>query len=231
VAATVEQAKQILRGDLEPDFIEAVALETAWQYSSLYDTLAADSTLVDDYREEEFRKHRGDCAIRALAHCANRYGVPYEFHRLECNGQRKLLVKASRVILIQECMLTLEDRPSANDYKRQLADIHGFVRQLELDLGDQPNRIRDWSGCILAVLLHAPAGRKFNREHKSLGSIMLGIPDAAYQQWILRLDLHSIAMYGRGSVPTENEFVDQNVIQPDNVFVTSKKRNSKSETA
>ena len=60
---------------------------------------------------------------------------------------------------------------------------------------------------------------------------MLGIPDAAYQQWILRLDLHSIAMYGRGSVPAENEFIDKNVIQLDNVLVTSKNRNSKSETA
>ncbi len=131
--------------------------------------------------------------------------------------------QASRVILIQECMLTLEDRPSATDYKRQLADIHGFVRQLELDLGDQPNRIRDWSGCILAVLLHAPAGRKFTREHKSLGNIMLGVPDAAYQQWILRLDLHGIAMYGRGLAPIENEIADQNAIQPDNVFVTQHK--------
>jgi len=31
-----------------------------------------------------------------------------------------------------------------------------------------------------------------------LGSLMFGITDAAYDQWVLRVDLHQIAMYGEG---------------------------------
>jgi hypothetical protein len=142
---------------------------------------------------------------------------------LDCNGQHKLLVKAGRVILIQEPILTLEAHPSAADYKMQLADMHGFVRQLELDLGDRPHRILDWSGCVLGVLLHGPAGRKFDRSQKSLGTVMLAVPDAGYSRWILRLNLHSIAMFGR-SVPTKEDH-QENLVQGDNVVVTSKKRN------
>lgn len=226
---SIEQARTILCRDLDPQFLEAVSQGTAWEYSALYERLSEDDTLIDAYREEEFLKRRGDCAVRALARAANKYGVPAEFRKLECNGQRKLLVKAGRVILIQEPILTLSDQPSASDYKRQLADLHGFIRQLELDLRDQPHRIKDWSGCIFAALLHGPAGRRFTRDHKALGSIMLGVPDAGYQQWVLRIDLHEIAMFGRGIVT--NRPADEAVTQSDNVIVTPRKRRSAKDIA
>lgn len=223
----VEQARNILMRDLDPDFIESIAVGLGWEYNSLYERLADDPSLIDCYRDEEFNKHRGDCAVRAIARAAKQNGIPFEFRRLDCNGQRKLLVKAGRVILVQEPILTLGDQPSTSDYKLQLADMHGFVRQLELDLGDQPNRIRDWSGCLLGVLLHGAAGRKFDREQKSLGSVMLAVPDSAYSQWVLRLDLHSIAMFGR-NVPQEDDR-DPEITQGDEVVVTSKRRNSEAE--
>jgi hypothetical protein len=223
----VEQARNLLLRDLDPDFIESVAVGLGWEYNSLYERLADDPSLMDCYREEEFNKRRGDCAVRAIARAAIQHGIPHEFRRLDCNGQRKLLVKAGRVILIQESILTLGDQPSTSDYKMQLADMHGFVRQLELDLGDQPTRIRDWSGCVLGVLLHGAAGRKFDRGQKSLGSAMLAVPDSAYSQWILRLDLHSIAMFGRNA-PKDDE-VNRDITQDDEVVVTSKRRNSEAE--
>jgi hypothetical protein len=231
VPLSIDQAREILCHDLDADFVEAITQTIAWEYSQLYEALAADDTLVDEYRDEEFRKRRGDCAVRSLTRCAKRYGVPFEFLRLECNGQRKLLVKASRLIILPECMLTLEDRPSIADYKQELADIHGFVRQLELDLGDQPKRIRDWSGCILAVLLHGPAGRRFVRQDRSLGSIMLAVPDAAYRHWILRLDLHGIAMHGRRGAVSEGKATETAAVQADDVIVTSKARESRSGAA
>lgn len=213
--------------DLDPDFIEAISLAAAWEYNSLYEWLHDQPALIDDYREEEFNRQRPDCAVRALAGAAKRYGVPYEFRKLDCNGQRKLLVKAGRVLLIQEPIASIQDQPTVAEYKRQLADVHGFVRQLELELGDQPHRIRDWSGCVLGVLLHGPTGKKFSREQKSLGTIMLAVPNAEYDQWVLRLDLHTIAMFGRSSVATERADSD---VQEDNVVVTAKKRPSE-ETA
>jgi hypothetical protein len=77
------------------------------------------------------------------------------------------------------------------------------------------------------VLLHGAAGRKFDREQKSLGSAMLAVPDSAYSQWVLRLDLHSIAMFGR-DVPQEDDR-DPEITQDDEVVVTSKRRNSEAE--
>ena len=49
---------------------------------------------------------------------------------------------------------------------------------------------------------------------------MLAVPDAAYQQWIVRLDLHRIAMYG---FPTP-EIIETRSAQEDHVLVTPKKR-------
>jgi hypothetical protein len=227
VQSFFEQARKILLRDINPDFLEAFAMGLAWEYNSLYEKLADDPALLDCYRDEEFSRQRSGCAVRALARAAKQHGVPYEFRRLASNGQQKILVKAGRVILILEPILTLGDQPATADYKIQLADTHGFVRQLELELGDMPNRIRDWSGCILGVLLHGPAGSKFDRQQKSLGAVMLAVPDAAYSQWVLRLDLQSVAMFGR-NLPAEDDIQDEPE-QDDNVVVTSKKRNSETE--
>jgi hypothetical protein len=84
-----------------------------------------------------------------MKRAAVQHGVPFEFMRLECNGQSKLLLKAGRVILIQEPIDTLQDEPKVADYKIQLASVHGLICQLELDLGDRVQRIHDWSGCVL----------------------------------------------------------------------------------
>ena len=223
---SIKRTREILQSDLDPDFVESIAIGLGWEYSDLYDRLANDVLLIDGYREEEFNKQRGACAIRVLARAASQHGVPFDYRRLECNGQHKLLIKAGRVIIVQEPILTEIDHPKVADYKIDLADLHGFVRQLELDLDDQPLRIRDWSGCVFAVLLHAPAGMKFTRDHKALGRVMLGVPDGAYQEWVVRLDLHSIASFGRGNAEPESPTPTDSGVQTDNVVVTPKRKNS-----
>ena len=213
-----------LRDDLDPDFIKSLSIAIGWEYTDGYRLLAADEFLSAPLKNEEFARRRGGFAIRALAKSAAKHGIPYNFRRLDCNGQDKILVKAGRVIIIQESILTIADHPHVADYKRELADVHALVRQLELDLGDQPRRITDWSGCILAVLLHAPAGPNFTEAHRSLGALMLAVPDAAYRQWVVRLDLHRIAMYG---FPTYEAIPSETTpIQRDVVLVTPKKRKS-----
>ncbi|WFU84829.1 hypothetical protein QA645_19435 [Bradyrhizobium sp. CIAT3101] len=224
---SIERARNILLRDLDPDFVEKIAVELGWQYDGLYEELANDSAQLDHSREEEFNRRRADCAKRAIARACQQHGIPFEERRLACNGQYKLLAKIGRVILIQEPILTLDDHPAVADYKIELSDVHGFVRQLELDLGDQPHRIRDWSGCVLAVLLHGAAGPRFSRQDKALGRAMLAIPDAAYSHWTTRLDLQTIAMFGR-VLPNEADR-DIEIAQEDHVRVTPKRRNDKAE--
>lgn len=214
----------ILRDDLDPDFIKSLSIAIGWEYAEGYRTLAADEFLSEPLKNEEFGRRRGGFAIRAMAKSAAKHSIPYNFRRLDCNGQDKILIKAGRVIVIQESILTITDHPHIADYKRELADVHALVRQLELELGDQPKRITDWSGCILAVLLHAPAGPNFTEAHRSLGALMLAVPDTAYLSWVLRLDLHRIAMYG---FPTPEAMPSETTpIQRDNVIVTPKKQKS-----
>ncbi|MCP3460653.1 hypothetical protein [Bradyrhizobium sp. CCGUVB23] len=223
----LERARSIVLRDLDPDYVEKIVVELGWQYDELYEELADDSTQFDHSREEEFNRRRADCAKRAIARACQQHGIPFEYHRLACNGQHKLLAKAGRVILIQEPIQTLDDHPAVADYKVELSDVHGFVRQLELDLGDQPGRIRDWSGCVLAVLLHGAAGPKFNRDHKSLGRAMLAVPDAAYSHWVTRLDLQTIARFGRGLPNADDRDIQST--QEDQVVVTPKRRNDRAE--
>ena len=130
------------------------------------------------------------------------HGVPFEFVRLECDGQVKLLVKAGRVILLPESITALNEPPQASDYKVALASVHGLISQLELALNDEhQRRIRDWSGCVLGAILHGASGPEFTRQHRALGSLMLGVTDDVYSQWMLRLDLHRVAMWGRDAIP------------------------------
>lgn len=226
----LDDIREIVSHDLDADFIKSFSIAIAWEYSQLYESLADDPTLTNDYRHEEFAKRRGLCAVKALARSAKRHGIPYNFRRLPCNGQSKILVKAGRVVLIQEPMLTLDENPRASEYKMELADSHGLIRQLELDLGDQPYRIRDWSGCILVVLLHGAAGPNFTREHKALGGLMLGVPDAGYNYWTMRLDLLRVAMFGFGEASIEPPHAsEERGTQTDDVYVTLKKKTSKEE--
>jgi hypothetical protein len=198
----------------------------AWEYDRLYDYLIPHSFgLPDALLNHEFAVLRGQSATRALVSACHKHGVPYELKQLECNGQRKLLVKIGRVVLIQEPMSTLTDHPKVTDYKIELAESHGILRQPEIDLGDIAGRILDWSGCILGVDLHGATGPWFTKEHKQLGGLILGIPDAAYDHWIHRFDLLHIAMFD--SVPSLNESLsEQPVNQEDRVIVTRKKKNS-----
>ncbi len=57
---------------------------------------------------------------------------------------------------------------------------------------------------------------------------MLAIPDAAYSNWVLRLDLHSMAMSGYGFDIEDPD--DKELRQPDKVHVTLKRRNTDRET-
>jgi len=192
-----------------------------WAYADLHDDLSA---IGDEaYAQEAFARRRGDVAVKALLRAAKQYGIPYEFKYLPCNGQSKLIARIGRVVMIQEPILTLDEDPRVSEYKRELADSHGLIRQLELDLGDRPVRNADWSGCVLAVMLHGAAGSRFTAEHKALGALMLAVPDASYRNWVLRLDLHSMAMEGRGLEVDDREDVE--VHQHDNVHVTLKRHN------
>jgi hypothetical protein len=221
----IDQIPEIVRGDLDPDFVKSVSVALAWEYDALFQRLSTQPHIPEAYLNEEFATGRARCATRALASAANQHGVPHEFRRLECNGQRKILAKIGRLIIIQEPMTTVSDHPQFADYKLELAQSHGILRQLELDLADMPGRILDWSGCILGVLLHGAAGPWFTREHKALGGLLLGIPDSAYNHWVIRFDLFRLAMYGRDLIP--DDLPSEDVTQEDRVSVTLKKKNSK----
>ena len=217
-----EKLKGIVTNDVDRDFLEALCIAVGWEYHGLYETLAADAALTDDVRDEEFGRRRGFCVAKALGATAARFRVPVERRRLDCNGQRKTIAQAGRVLIVQEPISGLAERPRVADYKVRLAELHGTVRQLELDLGDRPDPVRDWSGCVLCVLLHGPAGPRFTRAHRTLGGLFLAVPDAAYSQWVLRIDLHDLAMHGSGrSEPRELAALGG---QPDLVVVTRKSR-------
>lgn len=196
MAGAIEVIRETVQFDLDPDFLRSVAVGLGWEYRALYDELADDLSLPVEVKAELFARRRAGCAVRAMVAAAKQHAVPWGFRRLECNGQYKLLVKAGRVVLIQEPMLMLGDSPRTSDYKRRLAQSHGLICQLELDLGDQPGRVLDWSGEVFAVLLHGAAGPTFSERDRELGGLFLAVPNAAYDSWVVRFDLYDLAMFG-----------------------------------
>jgi hypothetical protein len=221
MAEAADRIREIVTFDIDPDFLRAAAIAIAWEYRLLYEQLVAGDAIPLEWKAEEFNRQRVSCVVRALSRCAKRHGIPFDFRRLECNGQNKLIIKAGRVILVQEPILDLLDHPRESAYKRELADAHSLIRQLELDLGDQPNRILDWSGQVFAVLLHGAAGYWFSERDKQLGALMLAVPDAAYGSWVMRIDITRLAVYGSQADATTDVPVkeEQKPIQEDVVFV------------
>jgi hypothetical protein len=53
---------------------------------------------------------------------------------------------------------------------------------------------------------------------------MLGVPDSSYTEWLIRLDLHRLAMFGVGEVLPAEDKSDDTTRQADNVKVTLKKK-------
>ncbi|MGO6812890.1 hypothetical protein ACCS61_36035 [Rhizobium ruizarguesonis] len=192
-----DEIRDIVCNELSPSFVESATNFSAWEYRQLYDRLAEDPLLSPDQRYYEFARGRSTAISKALIRAARKHDVPYDIKRLACNGQGKLLVKAGRVILMQEPMDSLYgDRPRVAAYKQEISRYAGVITQLELDLGDRPRQLLDWSDGILAVLLHGSCGARFGERECELGALMLGVPDAAYENWVVRLDLHDLAMFG-----------------------------------
>lgn len=88
------------------------------------------------------------------------------------------------------------DKPKIAVYKTEISRCSGVITQLELDLGDRPSQMLDWSDGVLAVLLHGASGPRFSEKDCKLGALMLAFPDTSYLNWTLRLDLHDLAMFG-----------------------------------
>lgn len=221
----IERIREMVSFDLDPDFLRSVLISLAWEYNTLFEKVSAKEFLPLELKKEEYANNRGYCAVTALVKAAKQHGVPFNFRRVSCNGQMKLLLKAGRVVLIQEPMLTLGDAPRTSDYKKELASSYGVIRQLELDLRDQPNRILDWSGDVLAVLLHGSAGPSFTRRDRALGGVMLGVPNDAYTMWEVRLDLLQIAMFGEDASFTNKPVSDDaSALQRDEVVVVPKRK-------
>lgn len=217
----IDRIREILTYDIDPEFLRAAGMALAWEYHLLYEQVKADSGIPIEIKKEEFSKRKSNCAVRVLVRTAQKHGIPFDFRKLG-NGQLKLLLKIGRVVLIQETIATLLDEPQAAAYKIELADTHGLIRQLELDLGDQPQRILDWSGNVLGVLLHGAAGPAFSRKDRKLGAFMLAVPDAEYVSWVVRLDLSRLATEGIGvDIPAEKPPADRRppVTQLDKVEV------------
>lgn len=54
------------------------------------------------------------------------------------------------------------------------------------------------------------------------------MPDANYSQWVIRLDLHDVAMFGTARTETVTETDDANSgVQADRVVVTRRRKTSK----
>ncbi len=228
-----ELSLEIVRHDVDPDFMRSFAVQLAWGYRNLFREIRELEGLTDEYRNELFNKRRSDVATQVFAAAAKQHGVPFEFLRLSCNGQRKPVVKCGRLVLILEAVLYHNEYPQVAEYKLSLSDVHSYMRQLELDLRDQPKRIRDWNGTALGVLLHGASGARFNQKSKGLGILTLGMPDAAYRQWISRIDLRKTAMYGDGYKDNLSPHLatPSETVQADNVVVKTKRNNRNRDVA
>lgn len=189
------EAAEILRDDFGAELLEQISVRMRHEYEKLRER-AEKETLPPAVAETRFLMDRSRAAENAISVAMEVAGLPCGFRRLPCNGQQKLLAKIGRVLLIQEPLSAVGARPQAAEYKRQLARVHSAARQLELDLGDRPHQNVDWSGDVLAVLLHGHGRLPSDGGRLGLASLRLAVPDADYRNWIVNLPLERISVWG-----------------------------------
>ena len=213
--------RDLLVRELPAGFVRQLAIDIGWGYADLTDEMIKQAAYVDaDFLHRRYSERRNDVVIDALVRACVSYEVPYEFRHIPGNAQKKLLISAGRLLILQEPMnQRFGEAPRASDYKRALARTFAYVQQLELPLGDVPRRITDWSGRTFGVLLHGSAGKHFSSGDMQLGALALAVPDGAYSRWETRVDLWSAGVLGGSVVETDEPASTDAVKQQDNVEV------------
>ena len=90
---TVETLLQIVKHDLDPDFVEALAVDVAWEYSTLYEQIASEPDLPDDFRLEQFSRRRGYSVAAALKRSAIVHRVLMTLFVLSVTGNKSSSLK------------------------------------------------------------------------------------------------------------------------------------------
>jgi hypothetical protein len=199
VKSIEETVRARLASDVDPAFFRALSIAIAWAYQDLFERIDENDYLDVGRKKQDFGWQRSSAVECAIIRVCKDHGVPFEWKRLEYNGQKKLMVLCGRVIFIHEAMQLGVKGPYVADYKRSLAGTHNVTRQLELDLGDIPGKINDWSGEVLATLLHGHAGALFTKEQRALGVLRVGVADGSYDSWVVNQDITEFAVEGRGA--------------------------------
>lgn len=214
---TIEnQIRATLRSDIDPEFLRALSVGVGWAYQDLFEDIVAHCLIGPAGMRREFGHRRASAVESAIVRVCRDRGIPFDWRRLDYNGQDKLIVKCGRVLLIHEAIPLDRRGPVAADYKRALVGTHNITRQLELDLGDIPGRIHDWSGDIVATILHGAAGHSFDAKSRGLGVLRIGVADGSYDSWIVNHDVTDFAMEGR---PVPDFGTEENQEQTDRTRV------------
>lgn len=188
----------LLASDIDPDFLRSISIAIGWAYHENFNSVERQGGLTLGRKRQEYGRRRQSVVEDAITRVCLDKKVPYDWRRLDCNGQEKLIIKCGRVLLIHEAIVIGRKGPIVADYKAQLAGTYNVTRQLELDLGDLPGRIHDWSGDVVATILHGHVGDRFDAEHRGLGALRIAVADGSYDSWIIDVRLTELALQGRG---------------------------------
>jgi len=192
-----DDARRILAEDLPIALRKKFSIRVAWALADLGDEISSSPIHNQDWKYEQFVRQRLHAVEMAVANVCQDEGTPFTFDRLKSNGQRKLLVKSGRVVLLLEAMKRNLHHPETADYKRELASSRNASRQLILPFPEWDHKVADMSGEVLATLLYGTTGSPFYDHKMGLNRLQLAVPDANYNNWVIKEDLTDLALEGR----------------------------------
>lgn len=186
------EISEILSESLNSGFVSTLLNEFQQAYNDAYEQLLEPAGGhihrrnfdLDQIDLGTVLRGRGDSGKRALARAFSKCGLPFETKRLSCNGLRILVGQIGRVLIISQPIRFINQKPNSADYKRDLADSHFAIRQLEMDLGDGYRQRIESRDTVLAVLQHGCHGNEFNRRETALSMFQLAVPDIDFGSWL-----------------------------------------------
>lgn len=160
-------------------------------YMGEFAAVAADPRLNDSQRLNKLWQDRHFRMEWLLIDEASKHGLSASPTVIEKNGCAFALLSAGGVSMTQKYVASQGDLPSAAKFRADLAVVNEFQRQTPLLFGDEPEEIflpKEING----IVLHSPAGSRFEEEHQKLGAMGFFVPDPTCKQWAVELTFAEI---------------------------------------
>lgn len=186
-----EQILQLITEDVPQAFWGELQSPARALYSGVFQEVKEDPNYLESQKPNMLWQKRHFRMEALVLQVAKNTGVPASEEAIVNNRCAYAYLCPGRVAMTQSYVPDGGKLPRPSAFRRTHAAMNMFSREPQLDLGDKivevsaPKRVN-------GLLIHSPAGHKFDREAQKLGALGFYVPNYDYSDWVVNLSLTEI---------------------------------------